>query len=149
MRNMIENQIRMNLGFNFRQCLAAWVLSYFILSSSGEMKQSFSSKPILASTCREENDWDESIGQSPLYQQATGKAARGEAQELVRSIAYYESQGWDSTPLRARQEELRRLAGEESKEVKELTRAIAYCEERGWDSKALEARLEAAYARGG
>jgi len=98
---------------------------------------------------REENDWDESIGQSPLYQQATGKAARGEAQELVRSIAYYESQGWDSTPLRARQEELRRLAGEESKEVKELTRAIAYCEERGWDSKALEARLEAAYARGG
>ena len=102
MKIMTENQIRMNLGFNFQQCLAAWVLSYFILSSSGEMKQSF-----------------------------------------------YESQGWDSTPLRARQEELRRLAGEESKEVKELTRAIAYCEERGWDSKALEARLEAAYARGG
>ena len=100
-------------------------------------------------TFREENDWDESVGQSALYQQATGKAVRGEADELVRSIAYYERQGWDAAPLRARQEELRRLAGEESKEVKELIRAIAYCEERGWDSKALEARLEAAYARGG
>ena len=100
-------------------------------------------------TFREENDWDEAVGQSALYQQATGKAVRGEAQELARSIAYYERQGWDAAPLRARQEELRRLAGEESKEVKELTRAIAYCEERGWDSKALEARLEAAYARGG
>merc|ERR1719150_1993696 len=80
---------------------------------------------------REENDWDESIGESMYYQQATGKVVRGEAEELVRSIAYYERQGWDSAPLRARQEELRRLAGEESKEVKELTRAIAYCEERG------------------
>ena len=49
-KDMTANQIRMNLGFNFRQCLAAWVLSYFILSSSGEMKQSFSSKPILAWT---------------------------------------------------------------------------------------------------
>ena len=74
---------------------------------------------------------------------------RGEAQEIARSIAYYERQGWDSAPLRARQEELRKLAGEESKEIKELTRAIAFCQERGWDSKALEARLEAAYARGG
>ena len=64
-------------------------------------------------TFREENDWDESVGQSALYQQATGKAVRGEAQELVRSIAYYERQGWDAAPLRARQEELRRLAGEE------------------------------------
>ena len=40
----------------------------------------------------------------------TGKAVRGEAQELARSIAYYERQGWDSAPLRARQEELRMLA---------------------------------------
>ena len=75
---------------------------------------------------------------------------RGEAEEIGRSIAYYERQGWDPAPLRARQEELRReRAGEESREVKELTRAIAFCQERGWDSKALEARLEAAYARGG
>ena len=74
---------------------------------------------------------------------------RGESEEIARSIAYYERQGWDAAPLRARREELRTLEGEESKEVKELTRAIAFCEERGWDSKALEARLEAAYARGG
>ena len=101
-------------------------------------------------TSREENDWDEAVGQSPLYQEATGKAVRGEAEEIGRSIAYYERQGWDAAPLRARQEELRReRAGEESREVKELTRAIAFCQERGWDSNALEARLEAAYARGG
>ena len=79
------------------------------------------------------------------YQQATGKVVRGEAEELVRSIAYYERQGWDSAPLKARQEE--NVGG--SKEVKELTRAIVYYEERGWDSNALEAPLEAACARGG
>ena len=119
---------------------------FFILQFSGWQ---ITKPPSIVHAFREENDWDESVGQSALYQQATGKAVRGEAQELVRSIAYYERQGWDAAPLRARQEELRRLAGEESKEVKELTRAIAYCQERGWDSKALEARLEAAYARGG
>ena len=61
---------------------------------------------------RERCDCKVSILQSSSIseQYNTGKAVRGEAQELARSIAYYERQGWDSAPLRARQEELRMLA---------------------------------------